>query len=387
MNLTTVIKTALVPLGIVGVGLAVMGALINSADSEQRVDVIPPPLQVEVIEATQSQQLVKVYASGVVQPSHQVNLVPQVQGKVVYVVDGLRPGQRLKKGTIIAKIEQREYQLAVAGERSRVEQAKLNLTIEAERELDAQREWELLGNEGEAPELASRKPQLRLAELGVEAAEAGLDRAELALARTALKAPFDCIVKAEQLELGQVVGGGSVAILQGTKQFQVRVSVPTSQLPNLYVPGITGESASKADVQFVVSKDVTVHKKGHVLGVESELDPQARTINLLIAIDDPMDGEGLPLLIGSYVDVELDGQSVMNTIRIPSTALREGEYVLVADAEDKLARKDVKVGWFDQSDVILTDGLSTGDRIVTTSMSYPIYGASLELLQEQNPQQ
>ena len=46
------------------------------------------------------------------------------------------------------------------------------------------------GNEGEAPELASVKPQLRLAELGVEAAEAGLERAELALARTVLKAPL-----------------------------------------------------------------------------------------------------------------------------------------------------------------------------------------------------
>ena len=129
MNLTTVIKTALLPLGIVGVGVAVMGALINSAESEQRVDVVPPPLQVEIIEATQSEQLVKVYASGVVQPSHQVNLVPQVQGKIVYVADGLRVGQRFRKGEVIAKIEQIEYQLAVAGERSRVEQARLNLTI------------------------------------------------------------------------------------------------------------------------------------------------------------------------------------------------------------------------------------------------------------------
>ena len=104
-------------------------------------------------------------------------------------------GSRFKKGDVIARIEQTDYRLAVAGERSRVEQAKLNLTIEKERELDAQREWELLGNEGDAPELASRKPQLRLAELGVEAAEAGLERAELSLARTVLKAPFDCIVK------------------------------------------------------------------------------------------------------------------------------------------------------------------------------------------------
>ena len=275
--------------------------------------------------------------------------------------------------------------MAVAGERSRVEQAKLNLTIEKERELDAQREWELLGNEGEAPELASRKPQLRLAELGVEAAEAGLERAELSLARTVLKAPFDCIVKAEQLELGQVVGGagaGPVATLQGTEQFQVRVSVPTMHLPSLHIPGINGTDGSKADVRFEFSNDVELHKQGHVLGLESELDPQARTINLLIGIDDPMDGEGLPLLIGSYVDVELDGQSVMETVRIPSSALRRALMFSWRMQKIKLARKDVTVGWFDQSDVVLTDGLNTGDRIVTTSMSYPIYGASLELLQQ-----
>ena len=91
-----------------------------------------------------------------------------------------------------------------------------------------------------------------------------------------------------------------------------------------------------------------------MLGLESELDPQARTINLLIAIDDPMDGDGLPLLIGSYVDVELDGQSVRIQFESHRQLLREGAYVLVADSEDKLARKDVKVGWFDQSDVVLT---------------------------------
>jgi len=110
------------------------------------------------------------------------------------------------------------------------------------------------------------------------------------------------------------------------------------------------------------------------------LDPQSRTINLLVGIDDPMDGPDLPLLIGSYVDVELDGQVVDQTFRIPSTSLREGSYVLIADTENKLRRKDVNVGWFDKSDVVLTDGVNSGDKIVTTSMSYPIYGASLEIL-------
>ena len=36
-----------------------MGFLISSAESEQRVDVIPPPLQVEIIEAVQSEGVVK----------------------------------------------------------------------------------------------------------------------------------------------------------------------------------------------------------------------------------------------------------------------------------------------------------------------------------------
>ena len=378
-------KKILLPLVIVLVGGVLMTGLIQSGEAEQRVDVIPPPLQVEIIQAEESEQLVKVYASGVVLPSHQVTLIPQVQGKVVYTASDLRAGRRFDKGDVIAKIEQADYKLAVSQERSRVEQAKLTLTIEKERELDAQREWELLGNTGDAPELASRRPQLRLAELGVEAAEAGLERAQLALSRTVLKAPFDCMIKNEQLEKGQVVGGNPVATLQGTEQFQVRVSVPTSSLSTLLIPGITGvtgKEGSKVDVAFEISNQVTVHKQGHVLGLESELDAQARTINLLVAIDDPMDGEGLPLLIGSYVGVELEGRSVAEAVRIPSSALREGKYVLVADSEDKLARKDVTIGWFDQSDVVLTSGLTSGERIVTTGLSYPIYGASLDILND-----
>jgi len=375
-------KKILLPLVIVLIGGVSMVGLIQSGEAEQRVDVVPPPLQVEIIQAEESEQLVKVYASGVVQPSHQVNLVPQVQGKVVYTATDLRAGRRFDKGDVIAKIEQADYKLAVSQERSRVEQAKLTLTMEKERELDAQREWELLGNTGDAPELASRKPQLRLAELGVEAAEAGLKRAKLALSRTVLKAPFECMIKNEQLEKGQVVGGSPVATLQGTEQFQVRVSVPTSTLSTLLIPGITGEDGSKVDVSFVISNQMTVHKQGHVLGLESELDAQARTINLLVAIDDPMDGEGLPLLIGSYVDVELEGQSVADTVRIPSSALREGQYVLIADAENKLARKEVTIGWFDQADVVLTSGLASGERIVTTGLSYPIYGAPLDILND-----
>ena len=358
-----------------------MVTLIQSGQAEQRVEVTPAALKVQVIPVQQSQETVNIYASGVVQPSHQVNLVPQVQGRIVYTVSDLRSGRRFSKGDVIAKIESVDYQLTVQQEKSRVEQAKLSLAIERERQSDAQREWELLGNTGEAPDLASRKPQLRLAEIAVDAANAGLERAELALSRTVIRAPFDCVVQQEQLEIGQVVGGSPVATLQGTEQYQVRISVPTRELVHMLIPGINSEMGSTVDVSFNVSGSETVTRTGQVLGLESSLDPQARTAQVLVGINDPLEGDGLPLMIGAYVDVSIVGRDVTSALRLPSIALREGAYVLVADSEGLLARRDVSVGWYDQEDVVIVGGLEGGEQVITTAISYPIYGAPVEIVE------
>lgn len=374
-------KKLLMPLVIIIAGAGAMMGLIRSGEAEQRVEVAPTALKVQVISTQQSDETVNIYAAGVVQPSHQVNLVPQVQGRIVYTAQDLRPGRRFSKGETIAKIEAIDYELAVQQEKSRVEQAKLSLAIERERQADAQREWELLGNTGAAPDLASRKPQLRLAEIAVDAANAGLERAELALSRTVIRAPFDGLIQQEQLEIGQVVGGSPVATLQGTEQFQVRISVPTRELPHILIPGVNSESGSTAQVRFAVSNTETVTRDGVVLGIESSLDPQARTAQILVGIDNPLDGKGLPLMIGSYVDVSIAGRDVTQTIRLPASALREGEYVLVADTDNTLARKDVAIGWYDKEDVVLLSGLSAGEKVITTAISYPIYGAPIEIVE------
>ena len=375
-------KKIILPILILALGMGAMMGLIQSGTSEQRVDVSSAPLQVNTIDVEQQDEQIRIYASGVVQSSNMVNLVPQVQERIVYTAPDLRAGRRFSKGEIIAKIEASDYELAVAQEHNRVEQAKLNLTIETERQADAQREWELLGNTDSAPELASRRPQLRLAEIAVEAAEAGLKRADLALTRTVIVAPFDSLVQQEQLEIGQVVGASPVASLQGTKQFQVKVSIPTSQLFHILIPDVNSKTGSEVKVVLNISNVVRVEKKGVVLGVESELDPRARTAQLLIGIDNPLDGSETPLLIGSYVDVEIQGKSIQQTVRLPAAALREGSYVLLADSDLKLAKRDVEVGWFDNEDVVLTNGLDVGERVVTTPISFPIYGNPLTILNE-----
>lgn len=370
----------LFPIVILIIGIAAMVALSRSGSAEQRVEPSLAVIQVNTLQVSQSSQNVLVKGSGVVLPSQQVNIVPQVSGKIVSVAANLKPGARFNKGDVLARIEQADYVLGVQQEQNRVEQAKLNLKIEEERQNDAQREWELLGNEGKAPELASRMPQLQLAKSAVDAAEAGLERAELALSRTTIRAPFDSMVKSEQLEEGQVVGGAPVATLQGTSQFWVRVSIPTSELMLIAIPDINAQEGSMVNVSFSANHQQIIQKQGQVLGLESELDAQARTATLLIGIDQPLSGE-FPLLLGSYVQVEIQGPQQDNVIELPASALQEGSFVLIADSENKLGKKEVQVGWYSQKSVFITDGLDEGTQVITTNMSLPIYGSPLQILE------
>ena len=376
-------KTAIISLLIVLLGIGSMIALVNAGGTEQRTEPEVEPLKVEILDIQVGEQQSKIYTSGVVQPSQQINLVPQVSGQIVFVADGLQAGKRFQKGDVIAKIDPVDYRLVVRQEKARVEQAKLNLRLEEERQTAAQREWELLGNEGATPELTSRRPHLDLMKANVDAANASLERAERNLSRTTLYAPFNCIVKQEQLDLGQVVGGSPVGILQGTDSFFVRASVPIARLPEISIPDTQDKQGAEVSIHFTPSDRVSLVKQGRISRLEGELDPQARTANVLVEIENPLEGAEMPLLLGSYVNVDITGKVFENATRIPSAALLDGEYVLIADQENKLARKDVEVGWNDRKEVVLIHGLESGDRVVTTSMSYAIYGSPLEIISQE----
>ena len=373
----------IIPIVILVIGLGVMSTLIGSAGVEERIEVPPIEISVKVHRVQGQAQTAEVSSSGTVQPAQQVSIIPQVSGAIVAIADGLQAGRRFKKGELIAQIDRTDYQLIVEQERARVEQAELNLQIEEERQQGAQREWALLGKEGEAPELASRKPQLALAKINLQSAQASLQRAEVALGRTAIKAPFNSIVQQEQLEVGQVVGADApVASLVGTDQYWIRVSVPTARLLDIDIPDVNADKGSAVQVVYSPSERHSDERTGRVLRLEGALDPQARTANLLIGIDDPLEGDGLPLMIGAYVNVMILGKQIERGYKIPAVALLDGTYVLVADAEDKLARKDVAVGWASGENIVLVDGVAENDRVITTPISYPVYGSPLVIVEE-----
>ncbi len=339
---------------------------------------------VEVLQVQLVQLPAQVRASGVVEPARQLTLSPEVGGRVVRTAPDLLPGARFAAGELLVALDARDYRLAIEQQQSALRQAELELELELGRQRTALREWELLGDGRDASEaaLALRAPHLASAEAALEAARAGLEKARLDLERTTLRAPFNVVVADEQVEQGQVVSPGSpLATLYGSDRFLVNLSLPLERLALVDVPGFNAQQGSPALVVQRLGEATQAERSGRVLGLAGELDAEARTARLLVAVERPLevtDGD-LPLLPGAFVEVWLTGRGQQGVAVVPREAVFDGEGAWVLDDEDRLARRRLQLSWSDAEQVYATTGLTEGERLVLTPPPLAVEGMQVRV--------
>ena len=100
------------------------------------------------------------------------------------------------------------------------------------------------------------------------------------------------------------------------------------------------------------------------------------------------EGLDLPLLIGSYVTVELHGRTIDDAVVIPRRALREvyvdGAHgsrpgLWIMDGDDRLEIREAEVVWRGEAKVLLANHLDDGERLVLSTLATPIEGMKLAL--------
>ena len=368
------------PILILVIGAGVARGLMATKKTTDKKPPAALVTTVEYVEVTSGSPTARVEATGTVEGDRRVSLSSLVSGEVISVSDQLLPGGRFKRGQVILRVDPRDYELAVSQERSRVQQVELEVSLERQRGETAEREWELLGGGRDAAEapLALRGPQLATAERNLEAAGSGLRRAELNLERATMHAPFNAMVLTEAAEVGQVLQPGApVVTLVGTDRFRVKVSVPVEQLAHVAIPGVNAAGGSPTRVVQDLGGTQRIVRRGTVMQLAGQLDPQTRTAELYVAIDDPLAGGGLPLLPGAFVSVSIDGLPVEGAIAVPREALVDGDVLWLVSDEETLTRRTVTVGWRDGETAFIVDGLESGARVVTTPLSLPVDGAKV----------
>jgi RND family efflux transporter MFP subunit len=264
--------------------------------------------------------------------------------------------------------------------------ARLALRQEQARKAVAEEEWELL--EASIPadqsnrDLALHLPQIDQAEAAIAAAEGSLAKSELDLERCTITAPFNAVVLREQVDLGRLVNPQTdVATLVGTDAYWIQVSLPVEHLKWIEIPGRGGKRGSTATVIHSAGS-VEISRAGRVERLLGDVDPGGRMARLLIVTD-------LPLLIGSYVTVEIHGRTIDNAIVIPRRALREvhsegangaRQGLWILDGDDRLATREAEVIWRTENTVIVSNGFADGERLITSTISTPIEGMKLTVV-------
>ncbi len=396
------IRRAIFPFLILGGTVAVVAYMMANPITPERLDVGERQIPVEIMEIRHTREEVVVAAQGTVTAARQVQLRPEVAGRIVGLSPSLVPGGRFAAGQTLATIDERDYRVQLAVRQEGVAGARLALRQEQARQALAEEEWQLLEDSvatGDANrELVLRIPFIEQAEAAVTAAESALIKAELDLERCTLTAPFNAIVIREQVDVGQLVGPQTeVATLAGTDAYWVQVSLPVAHLAWIEIPGGDRRGAAAPGSPATVVQTagaVEIRRQGWVERLLGDVDPDGRMARLLIVIDDPLNLSGrhgdseLPLLLGSYVTVEIRGRTIDDAVSIPRRALREvhadgdggaREGLWIVDADDRLAIREAEVIWRTQETVIIANAIADGERLITSTLATPIEGMKLAI--------
>lgn len=263
-------------------------------------------------------------------------------------------GQQVKKGTLLAQIQQRDFQIAL-------DEAKAQ-NLAAEKQFRRYKEL-------------YAKKQVSLADFDSYRARRDVARAQLEDARNALKdtsllAPFDGVVSRRFVENFQKVQAKEPIVnFQDITQIEILVDVP-----ELLMAGLQGTNDVQIHAQFESIPD-----KEYALSVKefaTQADPATQTYQVVLLMQQPEEANifpGMTALVTARSDQ--DGDAAMPVFSIPAIAVMGGgdneAFVWVLDKEkSKVHKVNVAVDRLEGSEnIIVTNGLKAGETIVIAGVT------------------
>jgi RND family efflux transporter MFP subunit len=324
---------------------------------------------------------------GTVKPQREVALKPRVSGEIIKVSDKLIPGGRFNKGEELLAIDPSDYQLVVRQLASEVARVEADRQVELGRQRVAQKEYELLGESVSEVEkmLMLREPQLENNRALLEGTRARLEQAQLDLKRTSVRAPFNAVVMSREVNLGtRVSPSTTLATLVGSDSYWVEAPIPASQLQWISIGQEDKNSGSSVHIYDSVAWGPSRSRSGQLVGLTAMVEENGRMAKLLAEIPDPLSlqpssSEQPKLLLGSYVRVEIAGKLLPKAAAIERDLIHNGDQLWIMDEEGRLDIRTVEIAFRGQDQVLVTGGVSHGEKLITTNLPSPVQGMTLRL--------
>ncbi len=323
-------------------------------------------------------------AVGMVIPARELALKSQVGGIVTKLHPRFEVGNSVDAGTELLELDRQDFELAVKMRQADLAKRRAEYQLELGQQEIAKSELVAAAEGGQKltdqeRSLILRKPQLAQAEAAQRSAEAAVAAAELDLKRVVVRAPFTALVRRKGADLGTQINSSTVvAELIGTDEFWVRVSVPVDELRWLTFPKSEAEKGTPVRIMPAGGLLTDASWSGNVLRLMPNLESAGRMAQVLVRVKQPLtQSPKLPLLLDSYVKVEIDGSEMKDVFAVDRSVLRAGDRIWLRDKQNRLQVRDVSIVWRGPRRVYIRDGITVGEHLVTSPIASPIPGMAL----------
>jgi RND family efflux transporter MFP subunit len=362
--------------------VAALALTALAACDNRNTYVPPPPPKVTVAQPAQRNVTLYLESTGNAAAVNSANLVARVAG-FVETVD-YKDGDMVKKGTVLFTIEPETYKLKLDQAKAAEKSARATVT---QTDADYERQATL------AKTNAVSKQTLDSATANRDTAHANLAQAvistklaDMNYGYSSVTAPFDGIVTARQVSVGEYVGGTSTPTVLAT----------IVQLQPIYVNFNVGEQDVIRIRQYMREHGLTprdLKKVAVEVGLQTEqgyphkgtLDyaaPQVDTSTGTLAARGVLENGDRALLPGNFMRVRVPiGGTLDNALLVPETALgtdQGGRYLLVAGKDDVVEQRPVELGPAEGTLRVIAKGIAPDDRVIVEGLLRAVPGQKVD---------
>ena len=357
-----------------------MSAFVVLSACEQNTFVPPPPPKVEVALPTQRAITRYLEATGNTAPIKSVDLVARVQGVLQSI--NYKDGTPVKAGTTLFTIEPETYKLKL--EQAQAAEAGAQASVK-QTEADFKRQSDLVQRQAVSQATLDNSTSTRdNAQANLQQAQVNTKIAAVNYGYTNVTAPFDGIVSAHLVSVGQLVGASSptqLATIVALDPIYVNFNVNEQDVLKIRAEarrrGMTPSDLEQLPVEVGLQTESGYPHKG-------KLDYAAPTVNQstgTLAVRGVLPNADRVLLPGYFVRVRVPVEQQQNALLVPDVALgsdQAGRYVLVVNSDNVVEQRKVQAGPLDGELRVIESGLKPDDRVVIAGLLRAIPGQKVD---------
>jgi RND family efflux transporter MFP subunit len=364
-----------------GVAALCLTLIALAGCGERNTYVAPPPPKVTVATPVKKPVTIYLEATGNTAAVNTANLVARVPGFVETI--NYKDGDLVKKGTVLFTIEPESYELK--WKQAKAAEASANATLtQAQADYDRQMDLAKSGTASKATLDTSTATRAN-AIANLSQAQINTMLAQINYGYTSVTAPFDGVVTARTVSIGDYVGGNSQPTVLATivQQDPIYANFSVNERDVLRIRaemrrrGLTPQDLKKVPLDIGLQTEQGYPHTGTLDYASPTVDSSTGTL----AVRGVLQNSDRALLPGLFVRVRVPTGTQDDALLVPEVALgsdQSGRYLLTVNKDNVVEQHNVEVGALDGTMRVIGKGIGADDRVIVAGLLRAIPGQKVE---------